>query len=343
MVIVGIFVFRLKTNNFQTGKEEAVMSELNVIFGTGPLAQATMRALLKRGHTVKMINRSGKHPVEVPAGIEIIAGNAYSTEFTRNVTKGATVVYQCAQPEYHEWVTKFPPLQAAILEGTAANGAKLIVGENLYMYGDTNGQPLHEGLPHAARTRKGKVRGEMANALMEAHRAGKVRVAMARGSDFYGPGVLESALGERTIVPLLQGKPAEVMGTLDLPHTYTYISDFGEALAILGESDESLGQVWHVPNPPTLTQRELVTLFFKEAGLEPRFTVMGKLMMLMGGLFIPAAREMVEMAYEFDKPFVVESGKFVNTFGNIATPHDTAVKETIAWYREHLKSKKLKT
>jgi nucleoside-diphosphate-sugar epimerase len=316
------------------------MSEIDVIFGTGPLAQATMRALLKRGHTIKMINRSGKRPADVPAGIEIVPGDAYNTDFTCAVTKDAAVVYQCAQPEYHEWVTKFPPLQATILEGAAANGAKLIVGENTYMYGDTNGWPLHEGLPYAAHTRKGRVRGEMALALQAVHRAGKVRVAMVRGSDFYGPGVLSSALGERTIVPLLQGKPAEVIGALDFPHTYTYINDFGEALAVLGEHDEALGQAWHVPNSPTLTQRELVTLFFKEAGLEPRFRVMGKLIMMMGGLFIPAAKEMVEMAYEFEKPFIVESEKFVKTFGNIATPHNTAVKETIAWYREYLKGKK---
>lgn len=316
------------------------MSELNVIFGAGPLAQATMQALLKRGHTIKMINRSGKRPTDVPTSIEIVVGDAYSTEFTGTVTKGAAVVYQCAQPEYHEWVTKFPPLQAAILEGAAANGAKLIVGENTYMYGDTKGQPLHEGLPYAAHTRKGKVRGEMALALQAAHRAGKVRVAMARGSDFYGPGVLGSALGERTIVPLLQGKPAEVTGALDLPHTYTYINDFGEALAVLGERDEALGQAWHVPNAPALTQRELVSLFFKEAGLEPKFSVMGKFMLMLGGLFIPAAREMVEMAYEFEKPFIVDSSKFIKAFGNISTPYETAIKETIAWYREYIRGKK---
>jgi nucleoside-diphosphate-sugar epimerase len=311
------------------------MSDLQVVFGTGPLAQATMRALLRRGKTVRMVNRSGKRPAEVPASVEIVGGDAYSVDFTRSVTKDAAAAYQCAQPEYHEWVTKFPPLQAAILEGVAANGAKFIVGENLYMYGDTNGQPIREGLPYLAKTRKGKVRGEMAKALLEAHRQGKVRVAMARGSDFYGPGVLGSALGVRTIVPLLQGKPAEVTGSLDLPHTYTYISDFGEALAILGERDEALGRAWHVPNAPTLTQRELVALFFKEAGLEPKFTVMGKMMLMIGGLFIPAAREMVEMAYEFEKPFVVKSDEFIRTFGDISTPHEVAVKETIRWYREY--------
>ncbi len=167
------------------------MTELSVIFGTGPLAQAVMRALLKRGKPIKMVNRSGKRPADIPASVQIVGGDAYSTDFTRSVTKGAAVVYQCAQPEYHQWVNQFPPLQAAILDGTAANGAKLVVGENLYMYGDTDGQPLSEELPYAAHTRKGKVRGEMANALLEAYHAGKVHVAMGRGADFYGPGVLE--------------------------------------------------------------------------------------------------------------------------------------------------------
>jgi nucleoside-diphosphate-sugar epimerase len=312
------------------------MLDFQIIFGSGPLAQATLRALLKRGKTVKMVNRSGKRPVEVPASVEVIAGDAYNHDFARQVTQEAAVVYQCAQPEYHQWVKEFPPLQTAILEAAAANGAKLIVGENLYMYGDTDGQPLHEGLPYSAQTRKGKVRAAMANQLLEAHQDGKVRVAMGRGSDFYGPGVLGSALGERTFVPLLKGKPAEVTCKLDLPHAYTYIDDFGEALAILGERDEALGQAWHVPNPPALTQRELLTLFFKKAGFEPKFSVMGKFMLTVGGLFIPAAREMIEMAYEFEKPFTVDSSKFVKAFGDITTPYDVTVSETLAWYRRHI-------
>jgi len=270
--------------------------------------------------------------------VEIAGGAADNTDFTRLVTKGARVVYQCAAPAYQDWATGFPPLQAAILDGAAVNGAKLIVCENLYMYGDTNGQPLHEDLPYIAQTRKGKLRGELANTLLEAHRSGKVQVAIARGADFYGPRVLSSSFGERTIIPLLKGKPAEVMGALDQPHTYTYVSDFGEAMAILGERDESLGQAWHVPNPPTLTQRQLATLFFEDAGLEPKFSVMGRLMLTFGGLFIPAARESVEMLYEFEKPFNVNTDKFIRTFGNIATAHEIAVKQTIAWYREYLKT-----
>ena len=59
-------------------------------------------------------------------------------------------------------------------------------------------------------------------------------------------------------------------------------------------------------------------------------------MMALGGVFIPEAREMVEMMYEFEKPFRVDSSKFVRTFGDLATPHETGLKATIDWYRARL-------
>ena len=56
-------------------------------------------------------------------------------------------------------------------------------------------------------------------------------------------------------------------------------------------------------------------------------------MMAIGGLFIPEAREMVEMMYEFEKPFVVDHTKFARAFGDIATPHQAAMQASAGWYR----------
>jgi nucleoside-diphosphate-sugar epimerase len=308
------------------------MSDLHVIFGSGPLGQSIARELLVRGKRVRMVNRSGKHPADLPGSVEMMPGDAYNLDFTRQATAGADVVYQCAQPPYHCWPAEFPALQAAILEGAAAAGAKLVAGENLYMYGEVDG-PIHEGLPYAATTRKGKVRGEMARSLLEAHRSGKIRVALGRGADFYGPGVLESTMGARAIRPALQGKPASLMGNIDLPHTYTYIEDFGRALVILGEREDALGQAWHVPSPVTLTQRELMTLFFHEMKLPPKMSGMGRGMLAFGGLFVPAARESLEMMYEFEKPFVMNHGRFARAFGDISTPHEDAVRRTVEWFK----------
>jgi nucleoside-diphosphate-sugar epimerase len=197
--------------------------------------------------------------------------------------------------------------------------------------------PIHENLPYTAITRKGRIRAQMAEAALAAHRSGKVRVSIGRGSDFYGPGVLGSTLGERTFIPLLRGKSAELLGNPDLPHTYTYIENFGKALAILGEQEDALGQVWHVPNAETLTSRQVIGLAFEEAGLSPKVNRMGRFMMTLGGLFIPEAHETVEMLYEFEKPFVVDSSKFERTFGMKATHYPVGLRNTLAWYRKYIR------
>jgi nucleoside-diphosphate-sugar epimerase len=310
------------------------MSELHVVYGTGPLGRSVMEELVRRGKTVRAVSRSGQM-AEAPQGVELVAGDLYDAAAVRRLTEGAAVAYQCAQPHYWEWPQKFPPLQAAIIEGLAGTSTRLVIGENTYMYGDTDGKPLTEDLPYAATTRKGKVRAAMSEAALAAHKAGKVRVAIGRGSDFFGPFALDSGLGERAFLPALQGKAAQTAGDPDARHTYTFIDDFGKALVVLGERDEALGQTWHVPNPETLTTRQVVDLIFQEIGQPAKLSTMGKMMMRIGGIFIPGAREMVEMMYEFEKPFVVDSSKFTEAFGMQATPWKTALHETIEWYKQY--------
>lgn len=313
--------------------------ELHVIFGTGAVGASVMQALVRRGKSVRMVNRSGKPSTSTGAvllpNVEICAGDTYNPQDVARLTEGAVAVYQGAQPEYHEWQEKFPPLQASIIEGTAASGAKLVVIENLYPYGDPAGKPLTESTPYAPITRKGRVRLEMHETLMAAHRSGKARVAVARASDYFGPGYLLT--GEQLVIPAINGKKASGVGSLDAPHTFTYTHDVGETLAILGERDEAFGQIWHVPSAPAITQRDLITMLFKEAGHTPRMSATTTLMMRLAGLFIPGAKEMVEMMYEFNQPFVMDSSKFTRTFGMTATPHAEAVRETIAWFRQNQK------
>jgi len=78
-------------------------------------------------------------------------------------------------------------------------------------------------------------------------------------------------------------------------------------------------------------------MFAEEAGVEPKMSGMGKLMMILGGLFIPEARETVEMMYEFEQPLIVDSSRFEKTFGLKATPMREAIRETVAWYKSYPK------
>jgi nucleoside-diphosphate-sugar epimerase len=304
---------------------------LHVVFGTGPVGLAVMDELVSEGERVRMVNRSGG--AGVPEGVEVLGGDAADPRFTREASRGASVAYFALNPPYDKWPELFPGLQAGVLEGAASAGAKLVAMENLYVYGPTGGRPLTEDLPHAANTRKGTVRARMSEGLMEAHKSGKVRVAIGRASDFFGPRVLASAAGEQVFGRAVRGKSAQVAGDPDQPHTYTYAPDIGRGLAILGEHEEALGQAWHLPSPETVTTRRFVETIFEQVGKPARVQAAPKILLRAMGLFNPGMREMIEMLYEFEEPFVVDHSEFERAFGEHATLLEESIANTVRWYR----------
>src|ERR671916_588376 len=306
--------------------------ELHVVFGTGPVGLAVMDELLKKGKRVRMVNRGGR--ASVPEGVEVAGGDATDETFAREASEVASVVYFALNPPYTKWAELFPPLQAGGVAGAAAAGAKLVAVENLYMYGLTGGRPLTEDLPHAPNTRKGAVRAAMSEDLMGAHKSGKVRVAVGRASDFFGPRVLVSAAGEQVFGRAVEGKGAQVAGDPDKPHTYTYVPDVGRGLVVLGEREEALGQAWHLPSPETVTTREFVETIFEEAGKPARVQAAPKILLRAMGLFNPGMREIIEMLYEFEEPFIVDDSDFKRTFGEQATPLREGIQRTVRWYRQ---------
>jgi len=311
--------------------ETAVGEELHVVFGTGPVGLAVMRELHGEGKRVRMVNRSGH--TGLPQGVEIAAGDASDRPFAREAAAGSRVVYDCLNPPYNKWPELFPRLQASVTDAAAAAEARLIVMDNLYMYGPTGGKPLTEKTPYLATTKKGRTRARMAEDLMKAHTKGKVRVAVGRASDFYGPGVLMSAMGERVFRPALRGKAAGVLGNPDLPHTYSYVPDIGRALVLLGEREEALGEVWHLPSAEAVSTRDFVTMMFAEIGKKPKLRAASKTMLRFVGVFNPMVREVIEMLYEFEEPFVMDDGKFTNAFGQASTSLPQAIQATVDWFR----------
>ena len=307
---------------------------LHVIFGGGPLGIAVMSELVKRGKQVRMVRPSGQGTV--PEGVELLVGDAFQAEFARKACQDAVVVYQCAQPANGIWTEKFAALNAAILDGAAAKGAKFIYGDDLLVYGSVDGV-IHEGLVNKPQTRKGQVRAQVAEAVLTAHRSGRVRVVIGRASDNFGPYVVEGVLGRQVIIPLLKGKPVSVIGDPGVPHTFTYIEDFGKALVELGEREEAFGQIWLVPNPSTLTQNQVLDLFYREAGFPSRIQSTSRHILAFKGLYSSSAKEKSEIMHQFEKPLIVDSSKFEKTFRMTATPLPEAVRRTVMWYREFLK------
>ncbi len=305
--------------------------DVHVVFGTGPVGRALIDALIERHLPVRAVCRT---PSNLPDGVQTAAGDAADRTFTAAATSDAAAVYQCLSPPYNRWGDLFPPLQRALVAAAQAAGARYVSFENLYMYGDTHGAPISENLPDAATTRKGKLRAAMAAELKALADAGNLAVATARASDYFGPRAREqSPLGTRVIGHALTGKPAQVVGDPDQPHSYTYLADIGRTLAILGTDERALGEIWHVPNAPAQTTRELVAMIAASLGHDVKVAPTPKLLLRVLGLFNPLIAELDEMLYEFERPFVVDSSKFETTFGTGATPFAQSIPATVAWWR----------
>ena len=157
----------------------------HVIFGTGAIGLATLDALLRRGETVRMINRSGSAPV--PDEVEVVAGDAADAQFTIEVTRGAQVIYQTLNPPYSRWVEEFPALQDGVLAAAQAHGLGLSAWRTSICMAALPACRLTETREYAAHTKKGKLRAQMAEDLLAAHQAGRVAVAIGRASDYFGP------------------------------------------------------------------------------------------------------------------------------------------------------------
>ena len=306
------------------------MTMQHVVFGSGPLGRAVARELAAQGHGVRLVSRGGPRPL---AGVETITADVASVQQAVTASAGADVVYHCMNADYGHWPQSLPPLMEGFIAAAEAAGARAIYGDNLYTYGPVSGA-IHEGLPAVHTGRNVRVRTELAELLLEADRAGKVRVAVGRASDFFGPEVLQSTLGSRLFPALLVGKPAQVLGNPDLPHTFVFIDDFAWALTVLATRDEALGKVWHVPSAPTITVREMVANASELAGVPPRVSVAPSVLIRALGLLNPTMRAVAEVLYQVERPWVVDHSRFEAAFGSRVTPHRDGLQRTLDWYRE---------
>jgi nucleoside-diphosphate-sugar epimerase len=303
----------------------------HVVFGTGQVGQPLVEQLVARGHDVLAVNRSGRGGFP---GAQVVGGDATDHAFTTATCAGADVVYFCLNAaNYTRWHEEFPPLQAGVLAGAAAAGARLVVLDNLYAYGPPRGRGLVETMASDPTSAKSATRAAMTDELLNAHKAGQVEVAIGRASDYFGPGATRSALGETVFGAALTGKSAQVMGDPDQLHSYSYTPDVAAALITLGAAPEASGQIWHLPVPDTCTTRQVIAEVYRLAGHKPRLFAAGRATLRAIGVFKPEMREYLHTLYQFTDPWVVDDTKFRAAFGDRSTPLSEALDTTLDWYR----------
>lgn len=300
---------------------------LHVILGAGQVGARLAALLRSRGLQVRQVRRSGA------SSAEVMVGDMRERGFAARATAGAAVVYDCMNPAYHRWPQELLAIAGGALHGAQQAGARLVALDCLYMYGRPEG-PMREDSPLNPCSRKGELRVKLAELRLAAHRRGDVRVAIGRASDFFGPDLQQSLWNDRFMRRILAGGKGEVFGDPDLPHSFTYTGDVARGLMVLGEHEAALGQVWHLPTPAAESTRALAARLGRALGVAGAVKAVPRWLVRTMGLVSPMMRELVEMIYQFELPYVIDDSKFRAAFGEAATPVDEAVAATAAWARQ---------
>ena len=303
------------------------MSDPYVVLGaSGGLGRALVSELVREGRPTRAVAR---HSAEGLGAVETMAADLSTLDGARRACAGAAVVFHAAQPPYHRWPEEFPTLTDNIIDAASRAGAKLVMVDNLYMYGPTPGA-LVETLPRAATGRKGRVRAEMERRLLGAHESAALRVTIGRLSDYYGPHGHNATLSALVLEPAARGKAMRWPGSTTAARTLNYLPDAARALMVLADSDAADAQVWHLPAAPSITGAAFMSLVNECVPSPVKAGSIGTLSMRIGGLFSKQARETVECMYQWTAPFVVDSSKFTAAFGPLAvTAHADAIAATI--------------
>jgi nucleoside-diphosphate-sugar epimerase len=302
----------------------------HVVVGAGAVGTATARLLAARGDLVTVVTRSGSGPSD-PA-VTRVAADAADADALSRLAADAVAIHNCANPPYHRWTGDWPPLAESLLIAAERTGAVLATVSNLYGYGPVDGA-MTEDTPLAARGPKGRVRAQMWEDALAAHRSGRVRATEVRGSDYLGGGA-QSQIGDRVVPRLLAGHKVQVLGGADQPHTWTFVDDVARLLVTVATDERAWGRAWHVPSEPPRTQREVIADLCRVGGVpQVRVDVLHRPLLRAVGLVSPVVREVGEVLYQFERPFVLDSTAAQRTFALAPTPWDESLAAVVAQYR----------
>jgi len=284
---------------------------LHTILGAGgAIGNALTATLLADKAPVRSVSRTmraGKGPFEqVSADLTDLAA-------TIQAVQGSSVVYLLVGLPYdiRIWSVQWPRIMSNVIEACKKQSARLIFFDNVYMYGLVQG-PMTEETPFNPCSKKGEVRAKIARQLVDEMNAGKISAMIARSADFYGVGGERTNLTKGLVFDKLRsGKKAQWLCNADTAHSLTYIQDAARALYMLAQRDDAFGKTWHLPtaeNP--LTGRQFIAAAAARLGGPSAVSVFPTWMMKGIGLVNRTIKEVVEMAYQNEYPYIFDSSRF---------------------------------
>lgn len=270
----------------------------------------------------------GRNPHKVNETDTLYSADVLDARALRESIRGSEVVYVTVGFAYSKkvWKQNWPAFVKNLLSACEEEGCKLVFFDNVYMYDKGSLNPMTEEAKINPPSKKGEVRRVISDMILNS----KVKALIARSADFYGPSIRTSLLTETVFKPLSAKKTANWLAGDSYKHSFTFTPDAGKATALLGNTEQAYGQVWHLPtatDPPT--GREWVEMIANGLGTAPKYRVVSPFMVRILGLFMPIMRETYEMLYQYDRDYVFDSSKFEKAFDLRPTSYEEGIREII--------------
>jgi nucleoside-diphosphate-sugar epimerase len=292
----------------------------------GALLAKELRAFTDQ---IRLVSR---HPKKIQETDELLQADLTDATQVDKAVAGSKIVYLVVGFDYKLkiWQEQWPKLMQATINACIKHNARLVFFDNVYLYDiSAIGHMTEESIINPP-SKKGKVRKQIAEMLMDAVKAGNLNAMIVRAADFYGPGNEKSILIEMVYKNIKKGKRPNWFLDASKKHSFTYTPDAAKATAVLGNTVEAYNQVWHLPTDKNaLTGNEMVSLFNKEMNRSKKVMALPMFLLKILGVFIPVMREMCEMVYQYDRDYIFDSSKFENRFPIRPTTYMEGVKEIV--------------
>jgi nucleoside-diphosphate-sugar epimerase len=302
---------------------------MQTILGAGGvIGNELAKSLPRYTDKIRLVSR---HPRKVNPNDEIMSADLLNAGQVLKAVQGSEIVYLTAGLSYNLdiWRSQWPVIMKNVTAACMKHNAKLVFFDNVYSYGRVDGW-MTEDTPMNPSSRKGEVRKQIAEMIMNAVRTGDLHAIIARAADFYGPDTPLSFITVMVFDNLRKGRKAQWLINDSVRHSLTYTPDAGRATAVLGNTESAYDRVWHLPTDRNvLTGRQFIETAAAEFGAGPRYTVLPRWMVQLAGLFNGIVRESVEMLYQNDSDYLFDSGKFEKAFDFRATPYRQGISETV--------------
>ena len=269
------------------------------------------------GNFTDRVRLVARNPQRVNETDELFKADVTNKEDVLKAVAGSDVVYLTIGFEYNlnVWRKNWPVAMQNVIDACLQHKTKLVFFDNVYLYSKEAIPHMTEDSPINPPTKKGEVREIIFKMLMDAIEQKGLKALVARSADFYGPGAKNSLLSIGVIDNFIKGKKAFWQSDADKIHSMTFTPDAAMATALLGNTDDAYGQVWHLPtSQEKLTGKEYINLVATAMNVKPRYYILNKFLIAMIGLFSKQVKELREMQYQNDQNYFFDSSKFEKRF-----------------------------